>query len=191
MARLHVASQKQEDQTSISSMNVPPLNNLSSDNAQSLRRRQRQISSGSTCTASATSSRSASKRKKRLARQLSRRLSDMFAKASSSSMGESSTHHHASADGRHHQQRRSLIAKAARRDSLADVYDRISRGEAKYVPGVDHLSLLAQISTLDDDDGDYMYDGDGSSLFGDDADESEEDKVYEVETKNVKTSRAA
>ena len=109
-------------------------------------------------------------------------------------MGESSTHHHASADGRHHQQRRSLIAKAARRDSLADVYDRISRGEAKYVPGVDHLSLLAQISTLDDDDGDYMYDGDGSSLFGDDgddADESEEDKVYEVETKNVKTSRAA
>ena len=65
-------------------------------------------------------------------------------------MGESSTHHHrASTDGKCHQQRRSLIDKAARRDSLADVYDRISRGEAKYVPGVDHLSLLAQISTLD------------------------------------------
>ena len=105
-------------------------------------------------------------------------------------MSESSTHHHASADGRHHQQRRSLIDKAARRDSLADVYDRISRGEAKYVPGVDHLSLLAQISTLDnDDDGDYEKDS--SSLFGDDADENEEDEAYEAETKNVKTSRAA
>lgn len=105
-------------------------------------------------------------------------------------MSESSTHHNASADGRHHQQRRSLIDKAARRDSLADIYDRISRGEAKYVPGVDHLSLLAQISTLDnDDDGDYEQDS--SILFGDDANENEEDEVCEAETKNVKTSRAA
>ena len=108
-------------------------------------------------------------------------------------MSESSTHHHPSADGRHRQQRRSLIDKAARRDSLADVYDRISRGEAKYVPGVDHLSLLAQISTLDNngDDGDYEKDTCNSSLFGDDADENEEDEAYEAETKNVKTSRAA
>lgn len=99
-------------------------------------------------------------------------------------MGESTT----PADGKHPQQRRSLIDKAARRDSLADVYDRISRGEAKYVPGVDHLSLLAQISTLDNDCDDYE---DGSSLFGDDANENEEDEAYEAETKNIKTSRAA
>ena len=52
------------------------------------------------------------------------------------------------------------------------------------------MSLLAQISTLDnDEDGDYEKDN--SSLFGDDADENEEDEAYEAETKNVKTSRAA
>ena len=110
----------------------------------------------------------------------------MFAKTSSST-GESTT----PADGKHPQQRRSLIDKAARRDSLADVCDRISRGEAKCVPGVDHLSLLAQISTLDNDCDDYE---DGSSLFGDDANENDEDEAYEAyeaETKNIKTSRAA
>ena len=186
MAGLHVAEQKQEQQASTLMQSPPSTNDPPPSSSSShQRRRQRQISSSGR-NDSITSSRSTGKRKKRLARQLSRRLSDMFAAKTSSSMGESSTHpHHASTDGKCHQQRRSLIDRAARRDSLADVYDRISRGEAKYVPGVDHLSLLAQISTLDNN-GDVKHDG--SFLFGNGA---EEDEAYEAETKNVKISRAA
>mmetsp|Transcript_21534 Transcript_21534/g.44354 ORF Transcript_21534/g.44354 Transcript_21534/m.44354 type:complete len:149 (-) Transcript_21534:1705-2151(-) len=128
------------------------------------RRRQRRISSGIDSCCSGGSGTSSGKK---LTRRLSRRLSGVFARSSSQDSSNAN------------------IAKAARRDSLTDVRDKIASGEATYTPRSQHPMLKSYLIYNEaEDDGDF-------------ADEECKEK-YDTATSrshqaaaNVKTSRAA
>ena len=127
------------------------------------RQTQRQISSG---TGSCCSGGSGTSSGKKLTRRLSRRLSDVFARSSSQDSSNNTN-----------------IAKAARRDSLTDVREKIASGNATYVPCVQHPLIKSYLiyDEAEDGDGDFTYE---------ECKEKNDAASYQAAA-NVKTSRAA